>query len=115
MIRVRGETIMVLTFEVRSREVTMPKKIVVLVAVAVFALTCSLCAFAAAEKKADKQWWVIKDKKGVCKVIQAKEKTPAYLAGPFPTKEAATKAKEKECPKPAKKAPEKKTPMKKTQ
>jgi hypothetical protein len=92
----------------------MPKKIVVLVAVAIFALTCSLCVFAA-EKKAAKQWWVIKDKKGVCKVIQAKDKTPAYLAGPFPTKEAAAKAKEEKCPKPAKKAPPKKAPMKKTQ
>jgi len=86
----------------------MLKKVIILAAVAIFALTCTLCAFAA-----EKQWYVIKDKKGVCKVIQAKEKTPAYLAGPFPSKDAAMKAKEKECPKPEKKAPEKKTLEKK--
>ncbi|MBI4965385.1 MAG: hypothetical protein HY913_19065 [Desulfomonile tiedjei] len=86
----------------------MLKKIIMLMTVAVFALTCTLCAFAA-----EKQWYVIKDKKGVCKLIQATEKTPTYLAGPFPTKEAATKAKEKECPKPEKKTPEKKTLEKK--
>ena len=84
------------------------KKLVVFVMVVVFGLVSGL-AFAA-----DK-YVVIKDKKGVCKVIQAKDKTPAYLAGPFPTKEAATKAKEEKCPKPAKKAPPKKAPMKKTQ
>jgi len=87
----------------------MLKKAVVLMAVAVFALTCTLCAFAA-----EKQWYVIKDKKGVCKVIQAKEKTPAYLAGPYPSKDAARKAKEEKCPKPEKKAPEKKIPEKKS-
>ena len=44
---------------------------------------------------------VIKDKNGVCKVIKAKEKTPATIAGPFKTKEEAQKAKEKECAKPS--------------
>ena len=42
---------------------------------------------------------VIKAKNGVCRVIKAKEKTPATIAGPFKTKEEAQKAKEKECPK----------------
>jgi len=44
-------------------------------------------------------WVVIKDKKGVCKVIESKEKTPATIAGPFNTKKEAQKAKDKECPK----------------
>jgi hypothetical protein len=46
-------------------------------------------------------WVVIKDKKGVCKVIEAKEKTPATIdgGGPFKTKQEAEKAKDKLCPK----------------
>jgi len=63
------------------------------VLVLVFGLI-SLLAFAAGES-----WVVIKDKNGVCKVIEAKEKTPATIAGPFKTKEDAEKAKAKECPK----------------
>ena len=42
---------------------------------------------------------VIKDKTGVCKVIEAQEKTPATIAGPFKTKAEAEKAKEKACQK----------------
>jgi len=76
----------------------MLKKAIILLAVSVFALTCTLTAMAA-----EKQWCVTKDKKGVCKVIQCKDKTPTTIAGPFPTKEAAKKAKEEKCPKPAKK------------
>jgi len=59
----------------------------------IFVLT-TVVAFAAGDS-----YVVIKDKKGVCKVIKAKEKTPATIAGPFKTKEEAQKAKEKECPK----------------
>jgi hypothetical protein len=43
-------------------------------------------------------WFVVKDKNGVCKVIEAKEKTPATIAGPFKTKEEAEKRKAKDCP-----------------
>ncbi len=59
----------------------------------VFVLT-TVVAFAAGDS-----YVVIKDKKGVCKVIKAKEKTPSTIAGPFKTKEEAKKAKGKECPK----------------
>ena len=59
----------------------------------IFVLT-SIVAFAAGDS-----YVVIKDKKGVCKVIKAKEKTLSTVAGPFKTKEEAKKAKEKECPK----------------
>ena len=46
-------------------------------------------------------WVVIKDKNGVCKVLEAKEKTPATIdgGGPFKTKKEAEKAKDKLCPK----------------
>lgn len=84
----------------------MLKKAIILLAVGIFALTCTLTVMAA-----DKQWCVTKDKNGKCKVIQCKDKTPTTIAGPFPTKEAAVKAKEKECPKPEK--PAKKEPTKK--
>jgi len=59
----------------------------------VFSLT-GVFAFAAGQSRV-----VIKDKNGVCKVIEAKEKTPATIAGPFKSKEDAEKAKTKECPK----------------
>jgi hypothetical protein len=68
----------------------------------VFALTTTV-VFAAGEN-----WVVIKDKNGVCKVIEAKEKTPATIAGPFKSREAAEKAKAKECPKDAGSAADKK-------
>jgi len=58
----------------------------------IFVLT-TVTAFAAEDS-----FFVIKDKNGVCKVIKAKEKTPATIAGPFKTKDEATKAKDKECP-----------------
>lgn len=59
---------------------------------------------------ADKKWFVVKDTKGVCKVIQAKEKTPKSIAGPFDKKDDAEKTKKELCPKKDKKekAPEKK-------
>lgn len=68
-------------------------KIFVLMIVGMFALV-SVAAFAA-----DKPWFVIKDSKGVCKVIQAKDKTPKTVAGPFVTKAEAQKAKGDLCPK----------------
>ncbi|MBM4328324.1 MAG: hypothetical protein FJ118_14315 [Deltaproteobacteria bacterium] len=72
------------------------KKWVVLLLALAFALSVTL-AFAA-EKKGS-QWFVIKDSKGVCKVIQSgKDKTPASIAGPFATKELAAKAKAEKCP-----------------
>ena len=42
---------------------------------------------------------VIKDKKGLCRVIKASKKTPSTIAGPFKTKEMAKTAKERESPK----------------
>lgn len=80
------------------------KTLVVFLVVAVFGLVSGL-AFAA-----DK-YVVIKDKKGVCKVIKAKDKTTKTIAGPFATKAEAEKAKEEKCPK--KKEPAKKDPAKK--
>ena len=62
--------------------------------IAIIFILTTVIAFAAGDS-----YVVIKDKKGVCKVIKAKEKTPATIAGPFKTKEEAKKAKEKECPK----------------
>jgi len=46
-------------------------------------------------------WFIIKDANDVCKVIEAKEKTPKTIGGPYTTKEEAEKAKEKLCPKSA--------------
>lgn len=80
------------------------KKTLIFCMTALFLLV-SVMAFAA-----EKSWFVIKDSKGVCKVLQAKEKTPKTVAGPFATKAEATKAKEESCPKPA---PAKKEPVKK--
>jgi hypothetical protein len=68
------------------------KRILVGLLVVVFCLVGAL-AFAAGE-----QWVVIKDKKGVCKVISAKGKTPKTIAGPFPSKAKAMAAKEAKCP-----------------
>jgi FtsZ-interacting cell division protein ZipA len=45
-----------------------------------------------------KHWFVVKDKNGVCRVIEAKERTPATIAGPFKIKEEAEKRKAKDCP-----------------
>ena len=68
------------------------RRLVSLFIAIIFILT-TVIAFAAGDS-----YVVIKDKKGVSKVIKAKEKTPATIAGPFKTKEEAKKAKEKECP-----------------
>ena len=75
------------------------KKTAVLLVVAVFLLVSGL-SFAAGKK-----WALIRDAKGVCKVIQVKDKTPKTIAGPFATKAEAVKAKESKC---AKKKPKKK-------
>jgi hypothetical protein len=46
-------------------------------------------------------WFVIKDTNDVCKVIEAKEKTPKTIGGPYKTQAEAEKAKEKLCAKTA--------------
>ncbi len=40
---------------------------------------------------------VIKDKNGICRVIESAHKTPKTIAGPFKTKEEAQASKAKEC------------------
>jgi len=89
------------------------KKCAVLVIAVLFALSATL-ALAAEKKpeKAEKQWYIIKDKNGVCKVLQLKEKTDKTIAGPFKTKEEAKAAKEKspDCAKPAPAKPAEKKP-----
>jgi hypothetical protein len=69
------------------------KKILLLLVLAMFVFT------SAAALAAD-QFFVIKDKNGLCKVIKAKDKTPTTIAGPFKTKDEANKAKAEKCPKP---------------
>lgn len=69
------------------------KKAAVLVVALMFALVSTLALAQA------KQWYVIKDKRGVCSVHQLKAKTEKTIAGPFATKDEAKKAKDKECPK----------------
>ncbi|MGB9618754.1 MAG: hypothetical protein ACP5M0_12140 [Desulfomonilaceae bacterium] len=68
------------------------------------------CLVSAVALAAEKQWYVLKDSKGVCKVVQLKEKTPKAIAGPFASKADAQKAKAEACPKAA---PGKKEPAKK--
>ncbi len=58
--------------------------------VVAFALTLSVSLASA-------DYVVLKDKNGICKVIESAHKTPKTIAGPFKTKEEAVKAKEKEC------------------
>lgn len=77
------------------------KRILIVLALAMFVFT-SVAALAA------DQYFVIKDKNNQCKVIKAKDKTPATIAGPFKTKDEANKAKAEKCPKPPPKAPDKK-------
>jgi TolA-binding protein len=67
------------------------KKLSVLFVVILFSL---MSGVALAQEK---HWFVVKDKNGVCRVIEAKEKTPATIAGPFKTKEEAEKRKAKDC------------------
>ncbi len=59
----------------------------------IFCTLILLSTFATAES-----WVVIKDKKGVCEVVAAQEKTTGIIAGPFKTKEEAKNAQNKECP-----------------
>ena len=42
----------------------------------------------------EKHWFLVKSKDGKVRVCQAWERTPKTIAGPFPTKEAARRAKE---------------------
>ena len=58
-----------------------------------------------------KHWFVVKDVNGVCRVIEAKEKTPATIAGPFKTMEQAEKRKAKVCPRGAGQATEQLRPQ----
>lgn len=67
------------------------KRLALCFSLAVF-LFVGVAAYAAGE-----QWFVIKDKNGVCKVISAKDKTPKTIAGPFSSKAKAEAAKEKSC------------------
>jgi hypothetical protein len=66
------------------------KRFVVLLLAVAFALTITVSLASA-------NYVVIKEENGVCKVIQANEKTPKTIAGPFKTKAEAEKAKEKLC------------------
>lgn len=43
------------------------------------------------------RWYIVKGKDGVCRVIQADEKTPATIAGPFKTRTSAEEAKAEAC------------------
>ena len=72
------------------------KKLSVLFVVILFSL---MSGVALAQKK---HWFVVKDKNGVCKVIEAQT-----IAGPFKTMEQAEKRKAKDCPKGAGQATEK--------
>jgi hypothetical protein len=77
------------------------KRLGILFLVVAFSLTIAVVHAAAAS------YVVIKDKNGVCRILEAVEKTPKTIAGPFKTREEAEKAKERECPKagePTKKA-----------
>lgn len=69
-------------------------KVLVAFAVMLAFTVVSVSAFAA-----EKKYFVIKDSKGVCKVIQAKDKTPATISGPFDKKKDAEKSKSDLCPK----------------
>ncbi|MFH1115238.1 MAG: hypothetical protein V1792_15115 [Pseudomonadota bacterium] len=69
------------------------RKAAVVLVVTAFLFMSGL-SFAAGQK-----WVVIKDSKGVCKVVQAKDKTPKTIAGPFATKDEALKAKAAKCDK----------------
>lgn len=80
------------------------KKVLALAVACLFIFSSGL-AFAEAM-----QWYVLKDKNGVCSVRQLKAKTDKTIAGPYATKQEATKAKEEKCPKPEKKKDEKKKP-----
>lgn len=64
--------------------------IATLVLTFIFSLT-SIFAFAA------DPFFIIKGKDNVCKIIQAADKTPATIAGPFKTRAAAEKVKDKAC------------------
>ena len=71
------------------------KKLSVLFVVILFSL---MSGVALAQKK---HWFVVKDKNGVCRVIEAET-----IAGPFKTMEEAEKRKAKDCPKGAGQATE---------
>jgi hypothetical protein len=82
----------------KIREVNLKVRHLIVTLLVVIFLITAVFSFAAEEP-----WFIIKDKNGVCKVIQAKEKTPATIAGPYKTKTNAEKAKDKACAKAGKK------------
>jgi len=76
----------------------MLKKVFILMIAVAFLLVSSLGFAQKAEKKAEKKWYVIQAKNGVCSVRQAAKPT-SPLAGPFDVKADAEKAKSEKCPK----------------
>ncbi|MFH0822522.1 MAG: hypothetical protein V2B18_07200 [Pseudomonadota bacterium] len=58
---------------------------------------------AGAADKGTKPWFVIKAKDGSCRVLQAADKTPKTIAGPFATRDMAEKMKDEKCPPKSKK------------
>jgi hypothetical protein len=66
------------------------KRFVVLLLAVAFALTITVSVASA-------DYVVIKDKNGICRVIESTHKTPKTIAGPFKTKEEAQSVKAKEC------------------
>jgi hypothetical protein len=75
------------------------KRCVVMVILALFACSPALSL------AADKQFFIIKDKKGRCYVKEMEKKSPKTIAGPYTTKDEAEKAKDKECAKAEDKKP----------
>ncbi|HMK34776.1 MAG TPA: hypothetical protein VK463_06900 [Desulfomonilaceae bacterium] len=80
------------------------KRLMALFTVAIFCLTSSLAL------AAGRNWFVIKNKRGVCKVVKTKSEPSAAIAGPFETKKEAQRVKEKECGTAAKQRKPLKTP-----
>ena len=73
-------------------------KLFLAVAVLLVFTLVSVSAFAA-----EKKYYVIKDVKGICKVVHLKEKSAKSIGGPFDKKDDAEKAKKELCPKKEKK------------
>jgi hypothetical protein len=76
----------------------MMRKIMLFLVAALISTALAIPSFAA-----DLSWFVLQDSKGRCSVRQMKDKSPKTIAGPYATKEAATKAKAEKCPKTEKK------------
>ena len=61
-------------------------------------LAVAFCLTASVVLAKSYKFYIVKDKAGVCKVIEAEKKTPKTLAGPYKTRENAEKAKATKCP-----------------